>query len=60
MAHYASLFSLLNLFMILILFFNNIIWGVPGLVGKTAAMRADGGWIESLLGNVKFKKLIKK
>ena len=35
-------------------------WGAPGLVGKTAAMRADGGRIESLLGNVKFKKLIKK
>ncbi len=34
--------------------------GVPGLVGKTAAMRADGGRIESSLGNVKFKKLIKK
>ena len=27
----------------------------PGLVGKTAAMRADGGRIESLLGNVKLK-----
>jgi hypothetical protein len=37
-----------------------VTWGFPGLVGKTAAMRTDGGRIESLLGNVKFKKLIKK
>jgi hypothetical protein len=34
--------------------------GVPGLVGETVALRADGRRIESLLGNVKFKNLIKK